>query len=88
VIVNDVEKPVLLCPVNIIGNNDAGQCSKFVSYNVPIGQDNCPATTVLVGGLGDDAAFPVGITTEQYTTTDPSGNTGSVSKLCVMFSKR
>jgi hypothetical protein len=82
VTVNDVEVPNLMCPYDINRNNDAGQCSAVVDYNVPVGIDNCPTTTVRTTGLGDDAAFPIGETIETYQTTDLGGNTGIYFDCC------
>jgi hypothetical protein len=80
VIVKDVEKPNVVCPDNIVDNNDPGECLKVVDYDAPIGTDNCVgATTLRTGGLGDGAAFPVGVTTEEYETTDASGNKRTIS---------
>jgi hypothetical protein len=84
VIVNDVEKPVLVCPINIIGNNDPGQCSKVVNYVAPIGTDNCiGATTTLENGLGNGATFPIGISKEEYMTIDSSGNIGMIFEMSI-----
>jgi hypothetical protein len=75
VTVNDVELPQLMCPAGVVGFNDAGLCTAVVDYNLPVGSDNCAGfTTTLTDGLGDGAAFPVGTTIEEYTTTDASGN--------------
>jgi hypothetical protein len=79
VIVNDVEKPKLICPENIDMFNDVGQCLAIVDYKPPIGIDNCPTSTLLTGGFGNGSAFPIGINIEEYTTTDLSGNTGKLS---------
>jgi hypothetical protein len=57
-------------------NNDPGFCYAVVTYNAPVGTDNCSgATTTQVSGLGSGAAFPTGTTTETYEVTDASGNT-------------
>lgn len=80
VTVADEELPVITCIENIQVNNDPGECGAIVSYEVPVGTDNCPdAVTERTGGLGSGAFFPVGTTTETYTVTDASGNTASCS---------
>ena len=80
VTVNDTEDPTITCPANITVNNDPGQCSAVVSYNAPVGQDNCPdANTTQTAGLGNGSTFPVGTTTETYEVTDAAGNTATCS---------
>ena len=80
VTVADEELPVITCVENIEANNDPGECGAIVTYEVPVGSDNCPdAVTQLTEGLGSGAFFPVGVTTETYTVTDASGNTSSCS---------
>lgn len=80
VTVADEELPVITCVENIEVNNDPGLCGAIVTYDVPVGTDNCPdAVTTLTEGLGSGAFFPVGVTTETYTVTDASGNVSSCS---------
>jgi hypothetical protein len=75
----DNEAPTITCPADITVNVDPGQCDAVVTYSVP-SADNCPgAVTVLTGGLGSGATFPVGTTTESYEITDASGNTATCS---------
>jgi gliding motility-associated-like protein len=75
----DNENPTLTCPANITVNNDAGQCSAVVTYNVPF-NDNCPGSTIAqTAGLASGAAFPVGITTNTFIVTDAAGNTATCS---------
>lgn len=82
VTVNDNENPTIIAPANISVSTDPGQCTAVVTYNPPVGTDNCSgATTILTNGLGSGAAFPVGNTTETYQVTDASGNTASGSFL-------
>ncbi|MCZ4409866.1 HYR domain-containing protein [Cryomorphaceae bacterium 1068] len=72
--------PEITCPADIEVNNDPGICGAVVSYTAPIGTDDCGgATTVLTAGLGSGAEFPVGVTIEEYTVTDLSGNTTTCS---------
>jgi gliding motility-associated-like protein len=60
------------CPSNIIS------CDPLVSYSEIFGLDNC-ATIVIQqtdnSGLTSGSNFPLGITPQQYTVTDLSGNT-------------
>ncbi len=41
VTVSDIEEPTLVCPANIVQDNDAGLCSAVVTYTPPVGVDNC-----------------------------------------------
>jgi hypothetical protein len=78
--VTDNEAPVITCPANIAVNNDPGVCGAVVTYNAPVATDNCTgSTTVQTAGLGSGATFPIGITTETYTTTDAAGNSSTCS---------
>ncbi|MGB6035585.1 MAG: HYR domain-containing protein, partial [Cryomorphaceae bacterium] len=70
--------PEITCPLDIEVDNDPNTCGAIVSYTAPIGTDDCGgATTALTSGLGSGAVFPVGVTTEEYTVTDLSGNTAT-----------
>lgn len=72
--------PEITCPMNIEVDNDPGICGAVVTYQAPSGTDDCGgATTILTAGLGSGAEFPVGVTTEEYTVTDLSGNTAVCS---------
>ncbi|HYC39247.1 MAG TPA: HYR domain-containing protein, partial [Chitinophagaceae bacterium] len=63
------------CPSNITVNNTPGQCGAVVTYNTPVGSDNCPgATTTQIAGLPSGSFFPVGTTTNTFRATDASGN--------------
>jgi len=75
VTVVDAEAPVIVCPVNISVNNDAGLCGAVVTYTAPVGTDNCPGvTTALTAGLVSGSTFPSGATVVTYTATDAAGN--------------
>lgn len=80
VTVIDAEGPELIAPATITVSNDSGLCYAVVNYTAPVGLDSCSgATTALVSGLGSGAQFPIGTTTETYTSTDGAGNTTTVS---------
>ncbi|MCB0628001.1 MAG: HYR domain-containing protein, partial [Saprospiraceae bacterium] len=80
VTVNDTENPSIVCPGDIVANNDAGNCSAVVTYTPPTGIDNCPgASTAQTTGLGSGATFPVGTTVEAYQVTDGAGNMANCS---------
>jgi large repetitive protein len=75
VTVVDAEAPQINCVADIIVNAAAGECSAVVTFNTPIGTDNCPgAVTTLIGGLGSGATFPVGTTPNVYQVIDAVGN--------------
>jgi gliding motility-associated-like protein len=76
----DAEIPTIICPLDIITNNDPGNCSAVVLYNAPVFADNCTNSSVaIVEGLTSGSAFPVGVTTVTYEVTDASGNTATCS---------
>jgi len=80
VTVMETELPVITGPSNISVNNDAGLCTAVVNYTTPTATDNCAAVTVVqTAGLPSGGAFPVGTTTNTFTSTDPSGNVGTYS---------
>ncbi len=80
VTVTDVEYPVIVCPVNIVVSNAAGQCGATVTYTAPIGTDNCPgAVTTQTAGLPSGSFFPVGTTTNTFKVTDAYGHTTTCS---------
>jgi hypothetical protein len=80
VITTDQNAPTITCPANMSLGNDAGQCTRVVTYTAPVGSDNCPSpATALTAGLASGATFPLGTTTNTYTVTDASGRTASCS---------
>ncbi len=80
VTVSDTEPPVIVCPADIVVNNDPGVCGATVAYATPVGTDNCPgATTSQTAGQASGTVFPVGTTTNTFEVTDASGNTATCS---------
>ncbi len=80
VVITDAQLPEIICPANISGNNDPGQCSKVVTFSPLVGTDNCPsASTVQTAGLTSGATYPVGTTVNAYRVTDASGNSATCS---------
>jgi len=64
----------IVCPSNISVENDAGLCTAIVSFPAPLPVDNCLGYTVeLTSGLQSGSAFPVGVSTVEYTLTDSDG---------------
>jgi hypothetical protein len=82
VTMNDTEKPVVNCPVDIVVSNTPGQCSRAVAYTA-FAIDNCgppftPAATLSCtppSGFN----FPVGATNVLCVATDAAGNADSCS---------
>lgn len=70
--------PLMACPSDIV--RCAGG-STIVQYDAPTVSDNCifGGTFKQTSGLPSGATYPQGITTNTYTYTDASGNTGSCS---------
>ncbi|MCA0230894.1 MAG: HYR domain-containing protein [Bacteroidetes bacterium] len=80
VTVVDVEPPKITCPANITVNNTPGQCGAVVTYNAPVGTDNCSGvTTTQIAGLASGATFPVGVTTNTFRVTDGANLTAECS---------
>ena len=87
VTVGDNEKPVIVCPADIVKNNDAGLCSAVVNYTVTATDNVAGVTVACVPASG--SVFPVGATTVNCTATDTSGNTAACSfKVTVMDGQR
>ena len=72
--VQDKEKPVLICPVDITINSEVEMCGGHYTYVPPISAtDNCapaPPVVVQTAGLPSGSLFPVGVTTNTFTATD------------------
>jgi autotransporter-associated beta strand protein len=76
VVVLDTEPPSAICPADVVVNNDPGQCSAVVHFNLPAQTDNCGvATTIATPPSG--TTFPVGTTPVTVVVTDIHGNTNS-----------
>ncbi len=80
VTVVDTTPPVLTCPQNIVQSNDGGYCDAIIHYTFPSGSGSCPGESLNQNtGHISGAAFPKGVTTNEFTVTDASGNTGTCS---------
>ncbi len=80
VTVVDIETPTISCPSNVSAAANGAGCTATVTYNTPVGTDNCTnSSTVLSGGFASGAAFPSGVTTVTYTVADQSGNSATCS---------
>ncbi len=74
VTVTDDQAPVLVCPDDI----SASGCAAEVEFDLPSLIDNCAFDTaqlVLTEGLPSGATFPLGVTVQTFTYTDPAGVT-------------
>ncbi len=76
--VTDNQAPTITCPDNIVVNNDPGSCEVVVDFNV-FATDNCSAEVQQVAGINSGAVFPIGLTNQQFTAIDASGNQASCS---------
>jgi len=69
VIILDAELPTITC------SDGFESCDSVLTVEDPVITDNCPnAIFELTDGLPSDTIFPVGITVNEYTVTDSSGN--------------
>ncbi|WP_189342893.1 HYR domain-containing protein, partial [Ulvibacter litoralis] len=73
--VEDNEAPLIACSADLSANTDLGMCSAVVIFADAIALDNCGiASIVQTGGDPSGTAFPVGVSTIEYTATDIHGN--------------
>ncbi|MFN4763943.1 HYR domain-containing protein [Gillisia sp. Q332] len=79
VTVLDNEAPVIVCNENISQAADSGSATAVVTFEAPVGTDNCEATTEQTAGLPSGSKFPIGTTTNTYVVTDSAGNTATCS---------
>jgi len=68
----DIIPPTIVCPDDIIAENDPGACGAVVDYVVN-STDNCGATATLLSGLPSGSVFPLGTTTVKWRTVENSG---------------
>jgi hypothetical protein len=78
--VNDIETPVITCPADKTLNADPGQCfasAASVNAGTATATDNCTPTIAGVRSDGQplNANYPIGVTTINWTATDPGNNT-------------
>jgi hypothetical protein len=75
VTVNDTEAPTIVCPSDIILDNDPGVCGAIASFEATA-SDNCEGTEVTYS-LVSGSFFAVGTTEVTVIATDASGNESS-----------
>ena len=75
VTINEIVLPTITCP------NDIVTCDPLINYTAPSFTDNCLATLAQtdLSGFTAGSTFPVGITNQEYTVTDASGNATTCS---------
>ncbi len=72
----DITPPLVICPSNVILDNELGQCGAVFEYGMPETEDNCGVQNIeLTEGLASGELFPLGETIMEITATDTSGNT-------------
>jgi hypothetical protein len=81
VTVVDNQPPVVNCPPNMTYYVQDDDTSAYVFYNRPTVTENCITSNIptLTSGFGQWGWHPLGATTETWSVTDASGNTGSCS---------
>ena len=77
VTVFDNTTPVITKPGDITVNNDTGKSTAVVNYTVSA-TDNCSYILNRTTGKDSGSAFPIGVTTNTFVATDPSGNSSTV----------
>lgn len=75
-VVDDVD-PIVICPEDIVQDNDEGECGAIVDFQA-IADDNCSIDTTFYS-QNPGTFFPVGTTTVVFTGIDGSGNESSCS---------
>ncbi len=84
VTVLDTIAPSILCPLDVVTEADAGQCSASnVNLSTPTALDNCGIDTVTSDA---PSVFPVGTTIVTWTATDHYGNTASCVQMVTVNS--
>jgi uncharacterized protein YrzB (UPF0473 family) len=73
--IQDIIAPTVVCPDDILVNNDPDQCTAIVTFDITA-TDTCgDATITLVNGLASGSEFPIGDTLNQFEIVDDCGNT-------------
>lgn len=78
VTVQDTQRPAIVCRRNM-RVRPTSLAGAVVSYQIPVGTDNCSATTTQTTGLPSGSLFPIGTTTNTFVATDPAGQTATAS---------
>lgn len=83
VIVLDTIAPIFNAYADVTAPNDLGVCNAVVNFSAPT-VSSCDSSTVVVTqtdvtGFSSGSAFNEGITTLEFTATDASGNTDTIT---------
>ena len=70
----DVSAPQVICPQNIVTNNNFGDCGANVSWTPPLPIDNCLGVSIASSTHNPGDFFPVGTTIVTYVIEDLAGN--------------
>ncbi|WP_038530325.1 HYR domain-containing protein [Formosa agariphila] len=77
---NDTVSPTLSCPEAMNVSVDTFSNGAVVTFTSPVGTDNIAGSvTTQTGGLASGKVFPIGTTTNTFTTRDAAGNTSTCS---------
>jgi len=79
VTVNDVQKPTISCPADIVQANSPGQCGAQIWFDNANSSDNCGSPAVVNLGVQSGSLFPVGVSTVMFRATDAIGNSATCS---------
>ncbi len=75
--------PVVACPMDVITDNDPGECGAIVNFADAIAidvEDGVVVATQTAGPVSG-SLFPIGDTTVEFSATDSDGNTGTCTFL-------
>jgi gliding motility-associated-like protein len=74
-VVDETDPTIVGLSADIAVSNDLGNCDAVVTWTAPTVNDNCSGATITqTAGAANGSAFPVGVSTIEYTATDGSGN--------------
>jgi len=73
----DNEPPIIECPLDIVVNNDEGECSAIIEFE-PVATDNSGSVSVNADFMTGNS-FPIGTTLVTVTATDDAENISTCS---------
>ena len=80
IVVSDTQNPTISDQDDLTANAAIGTCAATVSWTEPTQSDNCAESTIAqTGGAANGSSFDVGTHTIEYTATDASSNTSTMS---------
>jgi hypothetical protein len=84
VVIHDTAPPAIQCPLDVVGNTDADQCSKSNVTYTATATDNCPGVT-LVCSPPSGSTFAQGTNTVICKATDGENNTAECLFLVIIL---